>query len=234
MTKLVLLHGLNTSPRVWARTTAAMPDVGDIVVPILPAQRDVDAIARTLLADLPDRFSVAGFSLGGYVALAMHALEPDRLDGVALVNSSPVADDERTRSLRRKTIARAAAGDYEKLTLEQPRLVFHPENLGDAALQQAFAAMIPEVGAECFIAHMQACLARPDRRASLADTSTPFLVATAREDRVIPPAVQRTTLAAVDHAVYRELEGAGHMLPMERPDALAEVLHGWLNESRHG
>ena len=228
--RLVLLPGLNTSPLVWARVVAALPEEVEAHVPMLPPLPDVDAIARTLLTELPERFFLAGFSLGGYVALAMHDLAPERIEGVALVNSSPVADDPRALPLRRKLIERARAGEHEALTREQPRLVFHPDNLGHAELQRDFLAMIPEYGAERFIAHTEACIARPDRRPSLAGTSTPVLLATARADRVIPRAVQRTTLEVVLHAVYHEFEGAGHALPMEQPEALAEVLHGWLRQ----
>jgi pimeloyl-ACP methyl ester carboxylesterase len=188
----------------------------------------VDAIAQTLLRELPDRFFLAGFSFGGYVALAMHALAPERIEGVALVNSSALADNKQTRELRRRSIERAAAGEHESLTMEQLPLVFHPDNLGNAEIQREFERMIPEYGAERFIAHMEACIARPDRRESLAGTSTPFLLAAARGDRLIPPGVQKTVLEAAEHAVYSEFDGAGHMLPMERPQALAEVLFGWV------
>jgi pimeloyl-ACP methyl ester carboxylesterase len=197
-------------------------------VPMIPPLTDVDVIAETLLTELPDRFFLVGFSFGGYVALAMHALAPERLEGVALVNSSALADDDRTREQRRISIARAAAGEHETLTMEQPPLIFHPDHLGDAELQREFNAMISEYGADRFIAHMEACIARPDRRDSLAGTSTPFLLATARGDRLIPPRIQRSVLDAVEHAAYREFDGAGHMLPMEKPQMLANVLLGWI------
>ena len=124
MTQLVLLSGLNTSPRVWTRVVAALPDDIETHVPTIPPLTDVDAVARTLLPELPERFFLAGFSFGGYVALAMHALAPERIEGVALVNSSALADDERTRELRRGSIARAAAGEHASLAMEQRPLSF--------------------------------------------------------------------------------------------------------------
>lgn len=225
---LALLPGLNNTSRVWDGVVSALDGVARCHAPELPALDTVEAVADALLEQLPARFWLAGFSFGGYVALAMLERAPARLAGLALVNSSPRADTEVQRAARARSILAAQQGGHARLVDAQAQLVFHPCSLSDAGLMAVRGAMVADYGSARFIAHLRACASRPDRSAVLQASALPLLLIAAREDQVVPCALQRSVAESLPAARFVEIPAAGHMLPMEQPAAVARVLQAWI------
>jgi pimeloyl-ACP methyl ester carboxylesterase len=227
---LALVPGLNNTRAVWDGVVAALGDRVQCVSVDCPALDTVEEVADALLAQLPQRFWLAGFSFGGYVALAMLERAPQRVAGLALVNSSTRADSDAQRAARAKSISTAQAGGHEAMMAAQAPVVFHPASLSNAALMRARGAMVRDYGPERFVAHLHACASRPDRSLALAEAACPLLLVAAADDRVVPTALQKLTAEAVPRARFVEIADAGHMLPMEQPQALAAALQSWLVE----
>lgn len=228
--ELILLPGLNNSPKVWAPMLDEITNQHDSIparVVECAALATVEDVARNAMLHCPERYYVGGFSFGGYVALAMLDLAPERILGLVLVNSSGLADTVEASAYRRKSIAASKNGLFQKVALAQWKLVFHPDNHCNPDLEFIYRTMVDEYGSERFEAHMQACIDRPDRLELLRHLSVPALVVAATEDRLIPSANQLRTAQAIPHATYVEIPGAGHMLPIERPHELAETLRTW-------
>lgn len=226
--RLVLVPGLNNTHAVWDGVVAALGGSVQCSVLDCPALETVEAVADALLAQLPERFWLAGFSFGGYVALAMLERAPQRVAGLALVNSSARADTEAQRAARAQSIAMAQAGGHEAMVAAQAPVVFHPASLSNAALMHARGDMVRAYGSERFVAHLRACAQRPDRTELLARSTCPLLVVAAADDRVVPTAAQKALAASLPRAHYTEIADAGHMLPMEQPQAVAAALQAWL------
>ncbi|MGH8845831.1 MAG: alpha/beta fold hydrolase [Polaromonas sp.] len=232
MTSLVLVGGLNNTPAIWADVTtalnAALPDRLTLHTPVLPALNSTEAISRELLASLPARFSYVGFSFGGFVGLAMLEAEPHRFERFALVCSSTQADAESSRPARLKAMEIAAGGGHTQMIAKGFPHTVHPDRLDDAALIACREKMVPLYGAERFIAHMQACLDRPDRTEVLRRFDGPKLLVTTSHDKVVPPQLVRDVAGKVPDARFRLIEQSGHLLPLEQPSALLTELVDWL------
>jgi pimeloyl-ACP methyl ester carboxylesterase len=70
----------------------------------------------------------------------------------------------------------------------------------------------------------------PDRHVArrLYRLSAPTLVAWGASDRLIPPIYARRWAALIPHAEVVTIEGAGHMLPYEQPEAFTAALTHFL------
>lgn len=227
---LVLLHGLNTTAAVFDGVRGALPSTIALHAPELPALADVDAIAAQLLKQLPERFHLAGFSFGGYVALALMALAPERVSGLGLICSGPQADTEAQATARRQAIDKAAKGGHAELVAAQTAAAFHPDSLGNPSLMRRRTAMVAAYGAERFMAHQAASLARPDR-AALLDGRVPTLIVAGSHDKLFTPENLRVLAQGIPGAGYHLVPGAGHLLPMEQPTMLAALLSSWVSAS---
>lgn len=225
---LVLLHGLNTTAEVFDGVRSVLPPAIPVHAPDLPALADVDAIGAELLKALPDRFHLVGFSFGGYVALAIMALAPGRLSGLGLICSGPQADTAAQAAARRQAIDMAANGDHAKLVAAQSASAFHPDSLGNAPMMQRRSAMVAAYGVERFMAHQEASLARPER-AALLDGRVPTLIVVGSHDKLFTPENQRVLAQGVPGAEFQVVPGAGHLLPLEQPAALASLLARWVS-----
>lgn len=226
--RLVLLPGLNNTGAVFDRLRRALAPVSGLQLwtPDCPALPDLRAIALALLDDLPPRFWLAGFSFGGYVAMAMLEAAPERVEGLALICSAPGGESPHAAARRQTALDALAQGRYFEMVQAQAGNAFHPESLHDETLMQERMAMVRDYGPERYAAHLRAAMTRSDRSA-LIDGHRPTLAVSSESDAVFPPAAMAwaDTLPGVRHV---RLAGAGHLLPMEQPAALAHVLAQWM------
>lgn len=231
---LVLIPGLNNTHAVFARLSRFLEDRADLTVHALnnPPLDTVEAIAKAHLADLPERFWLAGFSFGGYVALAILAAAPERVQGIALLCSAPGADSPAAQAKRLASIETAEQGRYLEMVQASAASAFHPDHLSDAALMDERMRMVGDYGAQRFIAHVRASMARPDRSALLTGDRPTLVVGGSHDPLFTPqalayadgiPGAQRVTIAQ-----------ASHLAPMEQPAALAQALLNWMNLPESG
>src|SRR5690242_1660796 len=110
MTSIVLLHAFPLDERMWARQAQTFPD-HDVIAPSLYGRgASFDAIAESLLPELPASFVAVGASMGGYLALAMARHQPERLEGIVLVGSRAARDTPERLDQRDATIAALESG----------------------------------------------------------------------------------------------------------------------------
>ncbi|MBL8382625.1 MAG: alpha/beta fold hydrolase [Burkholderiales bacterium] len=223
---LVLVPGLNNTRAVFDRVLPHLPPGTRATAVDNPPLESVDAIAQALLPALPARFWLAGFSFGGYVALALLAAAPERVRGIALVCTAPGADSPAAAERRRASLEQVAQGRYFEMIEAQAALAFHPDSLADAALMAERAHMVRAYGPERFVAHVRATIARPDRTALL-DGGRPTIVIGGSHDKAFPPEALAYA-RAIPGARLEMIEGAGHLVPMEKPAELARCLGAWM------
>ena len=225
---LVLVPGLNNTHAVFDGLCAALPERIHAHALDNPALDTVEAIAAAHLAALPERFWLAGFSFGGYVALAMLALAPERVAGIALLCTAPFADSEAAAQKRLAALEAVKQGRYFEMIAAQAGNAFHPDSLGNAELMARRLAMVRAYGPDTYAAHVRATAARPDRL-HLLDGLRPTLVMAGSHDRLFSPEFVARYAAGIPGVMVRVVEGAGHLAPMEQPAVVAGVLVDWVD-----
>jgi pimeloyl-ACP methyl ester carboxylesterase len=227
MHELALIPGLNNTAGVFKGVVGSLPAGIRAHALDNPALESVEEIAAHWLERLPGRFWLAGFSFGGYVSLAVLALAPERVRGIALVCSSPRADNEAAAQRRLAALDRVAQGGYLDMVDAQAVNAFHPDSLSNTALLAQRRQMVRDYGPTHYTAHVRATAARPDRSALL-DGRIPTLVVTASGDKVIPPETVQDYARHIPGAQFETVARAGHLLPMEQPAELARLLAAWM------
>ena len=227
---IVMLPGLMNTGEIWSWVRAAMPEQASIAI-TLPPLDDVDAIARAILPDLPERFAVAGFSFGGFIALALAAVAPERVSALALVATNAGIDSDAHRVQRQAMIDRASKGQYAGIGPRLTPVVQHPSTQDDDRILELRQRIALEYGPERFIAHNRATMNRPDRHALLGTLSIPVLIIVGDGDQVAPPAASEAMGCALPAAHLCVIPEAGHMIVLEQPHAIAAALRAWRDGS---
>jgi pimeloyl-ACP methyl ester carboxylesterase len=205
---LVMLPGTLCDGRVFAPVLDRLDRRGH-VLPLAGADTARD-VAGLILAAAPDRMSLCGFSLGAIVALEIIAQAPQRVERLALIGCNPgvLAKDAAD--------ARMAMTQDEFLGAEAGP---HLELLSDMAHSTS-----PEI----FAQQTSITLSRADSRGRLRQIDVPTLVLCGKADRVCPPEMSRTIARAIPGSRLAVIAGAGHYVTLERPEAVADELMGWL------
>jgi pimeloyl-ACP methyl ester carboxylesterase len=185
-------------------------------------------MAAALLAEHAGALVCIGSSMGGMLALEMHHQAPQRLAGMALLGSTARPDTPELIKLRSEAITLFEAGRMDEVLRANVLFAFHPEAAGNAALIEAYVAMIQRAGAPALVRQNRAVMARRDMRAALAGITCPLLVACGDSDALTPPACSQEIAAAAAHAQLHILQRCGHMLTWERPAQLNTLLLEWL------
>ena len=98
---VVLVPGLLTSPRLFAEQLPALWRLGPVTIAGIASDDTMAAIAGRILAAAPGRFALVGLSMGGYIAFEVLRQAPERVDRLALLDTSARPDTpEQTRRHR--------------------------------------------------------------------------------------------------------------------------------------
>ena len=230
---LLLLHGLLNDERVWAPVAQRLRARADIRIPNLRTQDNMVQMARdawAAAADVPagTPVALAGFSMGGYVALQMLADAPRAVAALALVDTSCRPEAADNIPVREATIAELQR-DVDAETLAILRRGLHADHTSDFPLVAQALRIMRDVGADAGVRQLRAIIGRGDHRALLSTLSMPTLVLCGRTDRVTPLALSQEAAALIPGATLAVIEGAGHWAPLEQPDEVAQHLGRWLD-----
>ena len=240
-TPLVLLHPFPLDARAFAavaprlaadgRWTWAPEFPGFGGAPLEPApaiDAFADRVADRVAREAPGgRAVLCGISMGGYVALAAAARRPEAVRGLVLAGARAEADSEEGRRGRAEGAARVQREGAGGFTAELLARLVGPGPEGEAALRAA-TAIAAEQPDEAVALALEALGARTDRVADLPGIGAPALVISGDADRVIPPAVMDGLAAGLPDARLLRLAGVGHLSALERPDAFADAVLGFL------
>jgi pimeloyl-ACP methyl ester carboxylesterase len=228
---LVLIPGLLCDATLWR---AQIEDLADMAQPwVADVTRDdsIAAMAQRVLAEAPPgRFTLAGLSMGGYVAQAIMRAAPDRVARLALLDTSARADTAEQSARRRGLIELAEKGEFQGVTPRLLPVFLHPDRLSDKPLTDAVMAMTARVGKDAFLRQQRAIIGRIDNRPNLPAISCPTLVLCGREDQLTPLAGHEEIASLIPGARLEVIEECGHLSTMERPWEVSVALRQWLTE----
>jgi len=235
---------------MWRAQAEALSAAGwDVVVPDLPgfgeralldAEPDLPSVAASIWRDLDaqgvDRVAVAGLSLGGYVAMAMTRLAPERISALMLCDTKGTADTAPAADNRRR-LAQAVADDPANCARILRQSVL-PGLLGATTFAER-PGVVERVGAwldaarpESVVWFQRAMAARSDSLEAIAGLDAPILVLWGDEDAISPEAEQQRMLEAARDGRPCIIRRAGHLAAVEDPNAVSAALMSFLGGSR--
>ena len=220
-----------TDERLYAHQIAALGATHDCRVFVFRDHDSMAGMAGQVLSAMPDRFTLIGLSLGGYVAFEVMRSALPRLERLVLIDTTAVADHPARRDGRRKDIATVQQGGIEALIPELPARWLLPDHARDPVLVKLMADMARSVGARGQFNQQTAMLARPDSHADLARMRAPTLVMCGRQDPVTPLADHEAMAACVPGAQLTVIEDCGHLSTIEQPETVTAELTRWLRST---
>jgi len=204
-------------------THPARPFVADTV-----GRDSITAMAEAALALAGGKLVPVGISMGGYIAMEMARLAPQRMAGIALLNTAHRADPPERREQREATIKMAESDRFRGVTRHLMKSFLSPAALADETLVARVIAMADEVGRENFVLQQRAILGRRDQTDTLEGLDVPALVVGGSLDPLTPPQASRDIAALVSDAELVILEEVGHLSTFEAPDQVTRLLNGFL------
>lgn len=225
---LVLVPGLLCTADLWQPQLDALGDIADISVADHTLHDSNAAVAAGILADAPDRFALAGLSMGGYISLEIMRQAPERVTRLALLDTSARADTPEQVQRRTDFIKLSEMGKFRGVTEALLPILIHETRLDDEALVATIYRMAQDIGQAGFVRQQRAIMSRSDSRGLLGGIACPTLVLCGRQDRLTPLDLHQEMAAGIPGAELVILEDCGHLSTLERPDQVNAAMRDWL------
>ena len=173
---------------------------------------------------------IVGLSVGGMIAQALGAARPDLVKGMVLCDTGhkigpPEIWETRIEAIRNGGIASLSDAILERWFSAQ----FHQERVDELALWRAMLTRTPVDG---YIGTCRA-IQKADLTEGSGSLSMPAVCVVGSEDGATTPALVRSTADLIGVECI-EIEGAGHLPCVERPEIVARIITTFLRENGFG
>jgi 3-oxoadipate enol-lactonase len=230
---IIFLHGVGSDKSVWepqldhfGRTRRALafdyPGYGESDF-ATDATRDHFAAAILAAMDALgiDEAHVCGLSLGGVIAIAMHAAAPKRCASLIIADSFAV--HPQGRAIHDRSIA--ASGDIRAFAEARVGALLASE---DAALRSEVIDTMAAIDPEAYRIGARAVWLA-DQRERAAAIRTPTLVICGDEDAVTPPALSEELVSLIPGSKLHIIEGASHLANLDKPAQFNAAIDDFLS-----
>jgi pimeloyl-ACP methyl ester carboxylesterase len=230
----MLLPGLLCDRAVWQPQIDALAGQANCVVASYSSLNSLVAMAEHVLATAPtEKFAMAGHSMGGRIAFEVMRLAPQRVERVALLDTSYPAlakgeEGEQERSRRMSLLKIAQTKGMRTMGQVWAHGMVHPSRL-NTPLFESIVQMIERNTPAMYEAQIHALLNRPDATNVLGTIRCPTLVLCGRDDSWSPLARHEEIHAAIPRSKLLVLDECGHMATMEKPDAVSQAFVQFMN-----
>jgi pimeloyl-ACP methyl ester carboxylesterase len=230
---ICLLSGLLCDDAVWATQVHALRQHHDVKVMHFAGFDSIGAMAAHVLANMPDRFLLAGHSMGGRVALEVYRQAPERVQKLALLDTGfgPAAADEAEK--RGVLVRKALTNGIDAIAETWACPMIAPCNLADEELLDSILNMVGRMSGEIYAGQTRALLTRPDATPVLPGIHCPTLVLCGKQDTWSPPERHERMAASIPGSTLRLIDDCGHMSTMEQPDEVLASLEEWIAMTPH-
>ncbi|MEO8547021.1 MAG: alpha/beta fold hydrolase [Sphingomicrobium sp.] len=231
---ILFLHGVGSDKSVWApqlahfgqsRRAVAFDYPGYGESDPAPSGTTRDDYAAAILAAMDslaiERAHVCGLSLGGVIAIAMHAAAPDRCASLILADSFAVHPEG-------PAIHQRATAASRTLTMKQLAEQRTPALMAAGASEEVrdeVCRTMARIDPNAFRIGTEAVWLA-NQRDRVAKIAVPTLVLVGDHDTITPPALSEALANAIPGARLQIIAGAGHLTNIEMPDhfnAIAET-----------
>ena len=225
---LLLLPGLLNDARLYQFQMEDLSDLAQSFVGDLTVAETISTLAADVLAHAPQQFALAGLSMGGYVALEIMRQAPERVLGLALLDTSARPDTPEATANRHKLMEQAEDNFQIVLDTLMPKLV-HPSRMKYHSIVDTVYSMGHRIGKDVFLRQQRAIIARIDSRPYLDRIAgCPTLILCGRDDVITPLAVHEELAAAIPGSQLVVIDECAHLSTMGQPKLVSEAMRVWL------
>jgi pimeloyl-ACP methyl ester carboxylesterase len=229
MQKLYFLSGTMCNQDLWQFVFPKIENFTPEYIDITSATsfEEINAVINSIITGSA---ILVGFSLGGFSALNFATQHPEKIEKLIIIAASAKGLSEEEIRLRKSTIQFLETHQYKGISNTRIKQFLHPDNHQNKTLFNIIKKMDTDLGKDVLIRQLKATSKRVDITNQLNRISAPTLFISAKEDTL----VSYLDVAALKNEITNRLsiviKNCGHMIPLEKPLEMTEIINNYLNE----
>ncbi|MBO9465638.1 alpha/beta fold hydrolase [Tropicibacter sp. R15_0] len=228
MIPLVLLPGMMCDARLFGPQINALSGRAPLMTSPMGGYDSMSALAQGVLRHAPPHFAMAGLSMGGILAMEVLRLAPERVAGIALIDTNPLAEKDEVKARRAPQITAAESGELRRVMREEMKPNYLTDGPNREAILDLCMAMAMDLGPRVFVNQSKALRDRLDQTETLRAFAGPALVLCGRDDALCPVSRHELMHDLMPHSTFEIIEDAGHLPTLEQPEQTTVALSRWL------
>ena len=228
MATLVLIPGLLCNEILWRDQLSALRNNVEIRIAKITQQSTISEMALWVLNNAPERFALAGFSLGSQVALEIMKTAGYRVHRLALLSATEGGLLSEAKAAIGHAVGVIEAGCFDKYLDEAYPSYFADHGADNARLKGLFLTMAHTVGPDAGLRQMRALLQVQAPLMDLHRIECPTLIIGGRLDRRTTPEAHQTLARGIPGSRLVIIGGAAHFTPIEKPRVVSEAMGSWM------
>ncbi len=246
---LLFIHGFPLHRQLWEGQWTALADAAQVIAPDLRGHGESESglaphTMQNLAQDCFDLLEmlgisaplyVCGLSMGGYIAMAMLRLHPERIAGLILTATRSAADTPEVKANREKSILLAQTQGAKPIIDSMLPHLLSPKSLaGRPEIVQIAHEIMSSISVNTIIKDLLGLKERPDSTFLLAASTKSTLIIHGADDQIVPLTEARALQQTIPNAQLTILSDAGHLLNLEQPGffnaAIRQFIQRTVNE----
>jgi len=224
---LVLLGGHMCDARIFGPQISEFSKDRMVIVPHVMTGRSLAEYVRGLLDQLPRKFAVVGYEMGGFAAMELLHKVPDRVTRIALISTNALADTPQDSAARETDITKARAGCGYSV-IEERSLAAIGNGRHRASTLQIVRDMAAGLGPDVMVEQLRAIQKRSDQQSTLRKCRVPSAVICGELDPLTQPKRHEFMATLIHYATLHIIPNAGHYPTLEQPELINAALREWL------
>lgn len=192
-------------------------------------RRSISELAQDILDHAPNKFALAGLSMGGIVAMEVFRQAPERINRIALLDTNPLDEPVERQTIRDQQILRAQNGELRAVIRDEMKPNYLTDGPHTGSILDLCMSMAETLGPDVFINQSYALQNRPNQCDTLRQIDVPTLILCGEDDALCPIERHQLMRDLIPGARLEVIPGAGHLPTLEQPQLTIEALQAWLD-----
>jgi len=228
---IYLLPGLLCDSDIWQYQAQYLSDTYEVRIPDFRGMDSLSAMADKVLDGAPERFAVAGHSMGGRVGLELVNKAPERISHLILLSVGAHAVTDEECEQRSSLVEEAASMGMDRYAASWADLMLSFRDTDNPPVRQCIETMARRQTLDDFIAHITAGLGRNNQAEYLPRIRQKVLLIVGEKDTWSPVRQHEEIRDQIPRAQLEVVPDAGHMVVLDQPDIVSRLILDWLKIS---
>jgi len=222
---LLFIPGMMCDDTLWSPQIDHFSSLRQTVVADLSRGDSIEEMAKNALNSVDGDFIAIGLSMGGIIAFEMWRQAPERIKGLALLDTNAMAESDARKQERHRQIIDAKQGHLMKLLVDEfkPRYLA-PTHRQDKDLLEKIRLMAEGLGLPVFEQQSKALMNRCDSMQTLPTITCPTEVLCGEDDELCPVEYHQMMAVHIPDARLTVLPDCGHLSSLEAPAVVNRMI----------
>ena len=229
MHTVVLIPGYMCDKNIWSNQLDIFKKKYKVIIPQLDIGDSIEEFKNNTLKLLPEKFSVIGFSMGGFVALKLGIEEIERVQDLVLIGTNARSVSKDRRLLLNKSISELNSKNYvSKFSSSSFHSYFANHNTTNHRHLYLIKKMTKSLGLESLERQTKAILERPSLVNLLPNIKARCLIISGELDKLSTKEMNVELSNNITDSELHYIKNSGHFVMLEEKEEFNKLILNWL------